>query len=287
MKTKLNDNNIVYNEDSNQQDEEEDIDNLPINEIKDNKEESSEDEYREPQTEIKHSLVNNLFSNEDAKQEQDRIQDDSFQTEEPFELSNNEQSHHNYFERKHNRSGEIEDHIDGFKYDYNADSDVNYMLLRELNRLGIELTPNAFSPNTAQEYTHADDLIKELNDTEQQFKMLEIYNKSFNKDMSERYGIYDSHSDDHLDRDDPLSSDTSEGNLSRNEELKDDEVKFELLQVSPDSPIESETGFAQDIKRELNKYKNDIESENSQNIDYNSIRSENIDKLIIRKLFKK
>ena len=76
--------------------------------------------------------------------------------------------------------------------------------------------------------------LKEMNDTEQQIKILKIYNKSFNREMSERFGGYDFHSDESYEIKDSSSSD---GDLSRDEEVKFNKKKSK--DVSPETVIES------------------------------------------------
>lgn len=110
--------------------------------------------------------------------------------------------------------------------------------------------------------------LKEMSETEEQINRLKMYNKSFNREMSSKYEGYQIDSDDdtydvnYEARNDDLDSDTSEGNLSRDEPNEEDKkdtearalVKAELLQVSPDSPLE---GLSRDPE-EYNKMLRDI-----------------------------
>ena len=104
-----------------------------------------------------------------------------------------------------------------------------------------------------------EEFLKEVTQTEHQLNLLQIYNKSFNKQMSSKYEGYDIESENDTDNpnfDPNISANSSEGNLSREaqgildrEDQEEEEVKNydlaedynnNLIEVSPDSFIRSD-----------------------------------------------
>ena len=252
LKLILNEHNIAFIDESDRQEwEEDDNDKQPTNELREDRNDSSDDEGKE----IEEKLIKNLIISEDQKEDHDWIQEDSFKLEEGnhLNISQNEVEKNLDYDNHSNESGEIENQIEDFRGMLQQEKGVNCTLLRELNRLGIDFSPNKINHN--QEIDKDDNFIKEMNDTEQQFKMLEIYNKSFNKDMSARYGIYDLNSEENEAPIDVEDSDSTEGYLSR-EEFKDSN-KFELLQVSPDSPVDSSRNSKTKDKQETVEISNE------------------------------
>ena len=192
------------------------------------------------------------------REENDKSEEDSLQEDEedycPTESLQVEERKQARIENRSDASGEIEDRLDEFKKVIKRNMlsshliENNENLLSNSNLMSIE---NDSSKRESK--ANYEEFLREMSETEDQIKRLKIYNKSFNREMSAKFEGYNVNSDEDSyngnyepHNEEEISSNTSEGNLSRNEDEEDKKedssikniIKNELLQVSPDSPIE-------------------------------------------------
>lgn len=184
-----------------------------------------------------------------------------------------EERKRNPFEIKNNISGEIENHIEEFKQVIKRHQIPDVYSNNTKTPAGTSLVSSSehdiCEENEKQIEDNYEVFLKEMSETENQINKLKIYNNSFNREMSSKYEGYQIESEDDYDGNyepDHAASNSSEGNLSRDEIANDDDdedneeeekklepvvdsIRHELLQVSPDSPIEGLSNHNKHIEK--------------------------------------
>lgn len=190
--------------------------------------------------------------------------------------------------KKNSGVEEIENHIDDFKQVINRERQLSYAKQGIINRSGEKSSHNKISNPQDDKNDKIEAFLKEMSDTEQQIKMLKIYNKSFNKEMSERFGGYDFHSDDSYEIKDSKESNSSEGDLSR-EEAKDKVRKFKPVELSPKTVIQNIHKAKSEIIHSEQKRNDDVNSNQNdlKNLWKKHSQREHSESVFEKKLYKK
>lgn len=208
--------------------------------------------HNESDTEYAYLRSNRRVENDKSEGDSMQVDDDDDYC--PSESLHAEERKHARIENRSDASGEIEDRLDEFKKVIKRNLLSSHLIENNENLLSNSNLMSMGNDSSKRESkTNYEDFIREMSETEDQIKRLKNYNKSFNREMSAKFEGYNVNSDEdsyngHYEphNEEELSSNTSEGNLSRNEDEEDKKedtsfksiIKSELLQVSPDSPIE-------------------------------------------------
>ena len=285
-------------EESDQEEQQDDeLDQLPMSESKMNHYSSEDDKNEEPESLKQDNSDPSECENHDSLNHSLQAESD---TEQMPAVGIVVEERKNNLEDMSNISGEIENHIDEFKQVINRDraqADIYPM-----NDHIPEMSESEHDIGAQQAEDHYEGFLKDISETENQLNQLRVYNQSFNREMSSKYGGgYNTDSDEEsvgagYDTND-LRSDTSDGNLSREEEKKEHQgngIQSQLIEVSPDSPENSVRGLNKtdqellqevlfkDVINQFRAEKRNISMQDDKDSDSDLTNEEKIKKLLKR-----